>query len=354
MPIMARHSLLYTDQVHSSKSQAPSFQFACGGVERDTGAMPLARRHFLHSAGLAAAGFFLTNRASAATTVNVSLTLATQDQVVLDWLRGFATQVRLVGSSVLARLRGDTKAPAHWIVAVSRLGVLPEVFGTANFAGLYTSGSTAFFTVGGCEVSVEILPMEDFTSRLKDLGRGAFGYDYETLSYDPISGQLTDPLRSRSVRGMRVTRTTRDIAASFAQMLDGLISSRQLGLERSDAFRRLRSRVLSYSGAKPAVADAVCTALMERFVTWVSAAPVEEIVVVLTSRLVAGSLRTAFDIEARPAVAAVKASLAGDSAPNPDVWVQGLFGASPAALGRLRNGNRFDQLRAWALLPPAA
>lgn len=316
--------------------------------------MPLGRRHFLHSAGLAAAGFFLTNRASAATTVNITLSLAAQDQVVLDWLRSFAAQVRLVGSSVLSRLRGDIKAPAHWIVSVSRLGVLPEVLGTANFAGLYTSGSTAFFTVGGCEVSVEILPLEDFPGRLKNLGRGSFGYDYETLSYDPISGQLTDPLRSRSMRGMRVTRTTRDIAASFAQMLDGLISSRQLGLERSDAFRRLRSRVLSYSGAKPAVADAVCTALIERFVTWLSTAPVEEIVVVLTSRLVAGSLRTTFGIEARPAVAAVQAALAGDTAPNPAVWVQALFGSSPAALGRLQNGNRFDQLRAWAMWPAAA
>lgn len=324
-----------------------------GDIDRHAAQISLGRRQFLHRAGLATAGFFLTNRAPAAT-VSVAIPLAAQDQVVLDWLRDFATQVRLVGSSVLARLRGDTKAPAHWVVAVSRLGVLPEVLGTANFAGLYTSGSTAFFTVGGCEVSVEILPLEDFPARLKNLGRGGVGYDYETLSYDPIAGQLTDPLRSRGMRGMRVTRTTRDVAASFAQMLDGLISSRQLDLERSDAFRRLRSRVLSYSGANPDVADAVCTALIERFVTWVSTAPVEEIAVVLTSRLVAGSLRTTFGIEARSAVAAVKASLAGDSAPNPDAWVQALFGASPAALGRLQNGNRFDQLRAWALLTPAA
>jgi hypothetical protein len=199
-----------------------------------------------------------------------------------------------------------------------------------------------------------LLPREDFPARLKELGRGRVGYDYETLSYDPATGQLSDPLRSRSTRGMRVTRTTRDTAQSFAQLLDGFIASRRLGLERPAAFGHLRSRVLSYSGTKPEVAEAVCAALLGRFVTWVSGAPVSEIQMVLTSRLVSGSLRTVFGIDAKPAVAAAKATLAGDAAPNPAVWVEALFGSNPAALGLLQTGDRFDQLRAYAALPPAA
>ncbi len=313
--------------------------------------MQLGRRHFLHAAGFtAAAGFFGAGDVFGGTTRSVQLVLAAQDEAVLTWLRGFTSEVRLVGSAVLARSKGDAEAPAHWIAALVRLDVLVEALSTSGFQGLYTSGSTAFFTVGGREVSVELLPREAFFERLKELGGGQVGYDHDTLVYDPATNLLTDPLRAEKTKGMRVTRGAKDIAAAFAQLLDGFIESRRLALERTLGFKRFRNRVFNSSGAKPEVAEAVCAVLLARFVTWVSAAPVQEIEAILHCRLVVSSLRTAFGIDARASIHTAKAALAGDDAPNPRVWIEALLGSNERALGLLRTGDAFDQLRTRAAL----
>lgn len=310
--------------------------------------MHLGRRNFLHAAGLSAvAGLFSAGDAFGKTTTRtVQLALAVQDEAVLAWLCGFTTEVRLVGSTVLARSKGDAEAPAHWIAALTRLDLLAEALATANFSGLYTSGSTAFFTVGGREVSVELLPREAFFDRLKELTSGRVGYDHETLVYDPATNLLTDPLRTQKAKGMRVTRGAKDIAAAFAQLLDGFIESRRLGLERTPGFKRFRLRVFHASGAKPEVADAVCAALFARLATWTSLAPVWEIETILECRLVSSSLRTALGINVVEAIRSAKAALAGDTAPNPAVWITALLGPDPDAIagGWLRGGNRFDQL----------
>ncbi|MEQ1862391.1 MAG: hypothetical protein ABMA13_20935 [Chthoniobacteraceae bacterium] len=282
----------------------------------------------------------------------MQLALSAQDQAVLDWLRGFASEVRLIGGAVLARLRGDAVAPARWIAAVRNLRVLGDVLATAKFPGLYASGSTVFFMVGGREVSVELLPGEVFDARLAELAGARVGFDHESLAYDPATGRLADPLRASGTRGLRLTRSTREVAAAFAQLLDGFIESRRLGLERTLGFKRMRNRVFGASGARPEVAEAVCAVLFARLATWTGGASVEEIEAVLKSRLVASSLRTALGINVADAIRAAKAELAGDGAPNPAVWIAALLGADAdtAAGGWLRGGDRFDQLRTRAAL----
>lgn len=315
--------------------------------------MQLGRRHFFHTAGLtAAAGLLSAVKASGGTTRSVLLPLAAQDEAVLTWLRGFTTEVRLVGGAVLARLRGDANTPAHWIAALQRLDLLAEALATAQFAGLYTSGSTVFFTVGGREVSVELLPREAFFNRLTELTGGRVGFDHETLVYDPATSLLSDPLRSQTTKGLRLTRGEKDVAQALAQLLEGLIGSRRLGLERSMGFKRFRNRVFNSSGTKPEVAEAVCAALFARLVALVEVATFGEIEALLKSRLVSGSLRTALGLDVAAAIRSAKAALAGDEAPNPSVWIAALLGpdADSTAGGWLRGGDRFDQLRTRAAL----
>lgn len=300
------------------------------------------------TAGLFGVGHASKLLAASATARAIRLPLAAQDQVVLDWLRGFASDVRLIGSAVLARLAGHAKARAHWLAAVADLSILPDVLRGAPFAGVYASGSTLSFMVGGCEVTVELLPPDAFAAKLRELARGLVAFDHDSLVFDPSAQTLSDPLRAKATRGLRVTRRGRDVAQAFAQVLAGLIESRQLGLTPSDGFKRYRNQVLGTNGTRAQVADAVCSVLFAQLATWTGAAPVAEIEAVLGSRLVSTSLRSMLGIDVGAAIRAAQAALAGDDAPNPRAWITVLLGPNPNGL--LFGGDAFDQLRSRAAL----
>lgn len=317
----------------------------------------IGRREFFHRAALASALGLVGSgvdmvEAATARPLAVSLNLAAQDQTVLAWLRGFASQIRLVGAGVFSRLRGDADAAAHWLAAVPDLAALGEIFSSAPFAGLYTSGSTLFFTIGGREVSIELLPVEAFSAKLNELARAKVKFDHDSLVYDPETGRLTDPLRSKGTRGLRLRRGDADNVRAFAVVMSGLVESHRLHLPLGAGFKRLRNRVLRANGSKPEVAERVCAELFARLVTWTGLAPRAEIEFVLKSRLVSSSVRTAMGLEVRAAVASVNATLGGDQAPNPQAWVAALGASDPQskAAGWLRNGSRFDQLRTHAIL----
>jgi hypothetical protein len=227
---------------------------------------------------------------------------------------------------------------------------LSAAISSAQFSGLYASGSTLSFKIGTAEISVDLLPPDAFDARLAELSRARVRFDHDSLVYDPLTQQLSDPLRSKSTRGLRVTHTTADTAEAFRQLLDGLIEIRRLDLRASDGFTRFSARVLRANGSQPDLAAAVAGILLGRLATWTSAAPVVQIERILLSRLVSSSLKTALGIDTSAAVAAARAILRRDAASNSTVWIQALTGGdrgTPTG-GLLLTGNRFDQLHAQA------
>lgn len=274
---------------------------------------------------------------------------------MLAWLQTFASDYRLVGLTVLARLEGKASVTANWIAQVADLDVLPQAVRNSGFAGIYSSGNKIFFVLSGLEVAVELLTPELFAQKLSELSDGRVSFEHESLTYDPANEKVSDPLQVRRSKSLRLRGRASTLAAAFSELLGALVEARQLGLTLSPGFRRYKAQLLARSGANPVTAEAITRVLFGQLTTLVEELPLADFIGLLRSRLVATSLGSTLDVEVGPAIRAAKAQLGRDLAPNPAVWIAVLAGSEPSSevTTWLLEGSRFDQLRSQSVLSGA-
>lgn len=117
--------------------------------------------------------------------------LSSVDREVLDFTARYSSSVRLIGGSILARLRGNSDAGMRLVVEVSNLEQLTAALAAAPFENILAQGNTLSFVLQGRERVIENLVPELFAARLAQLAGSRKMHD--ALSYDPATHQLSDP-----------------------------------------------------------------------------------------------------------------------------------------------------------------
>lgn len=330
--------------------------------------MALNRRSFIGLGSLAACGSTLlppsllaTNPIPAARPLRGGLPLRSGDEQALGFVRRYSSQVRIVGASVLGRIRATGLRGLHVLAEVTDLSSLQAALPTAGVGEVYTEGNLVAFTCGDVDVTVENLVPEVFAARLASLKKAkGVAFAHDGLSYDPETNLLTDPFGGRSGEVRLVNRSFGGVAA-LAVALRGTYESGQLGLPLGENFGPWRAHILRQI-AKSGDASGLTEAFLSSLAALADKIPSPAFQALLHSRLISTALKQSFGIDTSVAIAAfiARRPTAGADVTDGALWLAVLLGAEIAsdagaglAASWLQNGSRFEVLRSRKALREA-
>lgn len=327
--------------------------------------MALSRRSFIGLGSLFACGTAITPpalfAAPAPRPLRGGLPLRNGDEAVLALVKRYASRVRIVGASVLARIRTAGLRTLKVLAEVEDLKALEAVLPTAGVGEIYVNGNTISFTVGEVDAVVENLIPSEFAARLASMGkRSGNAFAHDALVYDPATNLLSDPFSAR-VGGLRVVNKTFGGANALEVVLRGIAEAVQLSLPASEDFVAWKGRILRQI-AKLADSPALAAKFLQHLALLAEKLPAPAFQAVLRSRLVSTALQQVFGINVVEAIAQFEEQRAAQGAEVPDaaIWLAILIApeiesnaADGAALTWLQGGDRFLVLRARKILAMA-
>ncbi len=250
------------------------------------------------------------------------LSLSGTDQAVLDFTARYASSVRLIGGSILGKLRGNPDGGMRVLVEVRNLEALEAALATAPFKNIFARENTLSFTLQGTERAIENLFPELFAARLAELAdpqKTVFAHD--ALVYDPATQQLSDPFGAVEAGEVKLMNRPAKTAAALEVALRGTWEAHAAGLREGDTFGQWRVTLLNTalrSDAAPAVAAAFVRALP----AFAAVMAPDDVKTALRSRLVTTALQPALGLDVNGAIAAFDKLRAtfGQSYSDAGVW----------------------------------
>lgn len=292
------------------------------------------RRAFLRSTSLAllAAAFapqFNLMAASAARSrrPSRSVSFSAADQAVLDWIASYSAKTRIVGASLLGRVRG-VPTTSRILAQIPDASLLGEVLtAPMPFTDLYSKENVFAFTFEGERYEVENLLPERFETRVAKLTK-RINFGHEALSYNPATQALKDPFKVLASGQLKIVRAGNGVAGGFETLLRAWGEADQLGLKLGPSFSRLKQRVLGAPGKRPALAHSVVSTFVARLPQLTDRLPAEKLIALLQSRLLRTAIPRVLGVDAATVLAQFEAlrAAAGDDADAEAVaWLGGLL-----------------------------
>jgi hypothetical protein len=164
--------------------------------------MSFNRRNFLRLGSLIACGTAIGGPsliAAAPRVLSAGLPLVPGDETVLAFVRSYSGNFRIVGVSVLGRIRTSGLRALHIIAEVNDADRMAAVLPGAPFRGIYTENNTVTFALADVDVTIENLLPDVFAARLASMAkRSGNAFAHDALSYNPETQELSDPFNAHS------------------------------------------------------------------------------------------------------------------------------------------------------------
>ena len=326
--------------------------------------MPLTRRTFLGLGSLAACGAAAGGCplfAAETQALPGGLPFSLDEKKTLAFVRSYTANFRVVGASVLGRIRKGEFGELHVLAEVDARGPFHGALAGAKFAGMHAQENSLTFPLADVDVTIENLLPDLFAARLAAMGKregNAFAHD--ALACNLETGELSDPFAAQA-GGVKLTDTTFTGPAALDVALRGTLEAALLGISEEKSFVKWKSGVL---GADATAGDAqrLAVVFLQHLTTLADRLPGGSTEALLRSRIVATALKKARGTDADAAIARFKKLRAksGIEISNAAVWLAALMAqeiktnaAGGAATVWFRNGTRFQVLRSRAALAQA-
>jgi hypothetical protein len=279
--------------------------------------MPISRRSLLSRGTTFLTGVVLLPVAgfSAASTparLTASVPLSAADELVLQWVRGYASAVRFAGSGVVGKLRGSEFPATHLLARIDHVALLPAALtGQLPFGGakVFSHGDTFTFTFAGTEFTIENLLPDAFAAAVAARSaRAATNLATDGVTWDPATHTLSDPFHATGVKTLKLVNPGANVVAVFATLLRSREESEAANIEVDVSFAAYWRRVLGRTSLTVAEAGGIGRGLIQQLPELAERRTADEIASLLLTPLVASSLRRALRLVA-PAVVAQFASL---------------------------------------------
>ena len=326
--------------------------------------MSFNRRNFLRLGSLIACGTAFGGPSLIAAVprkLTGGLPLVDGDEAVLAFVRSYSGNFRIIGASVLGRIRTSGLRALHIIAEVNDADRMVAVLAGAPFHGIYTENNTMTFALADVDVTIENLLPDVFAARLATMAkRSGNAFAHDALSYNPETQELSDPFGTRS-SSLKIVNKTFGGPAALAVALRGQLEARQLGLAQGEDFAGWKGRVLR-AIARPADARNHAENFLQHLASLADKLPPGGVEALLRSRLIATALKQVFGINVTEAIAAFKALRAASGADTTDaaIWLAVLIRpeiSNNASVGAatlwLQSGTRFQVLRSRRALAQA-
>ncbi len=274
------------------------------------------RRAFLRSSSIALLAFALSpqfplaaGNSTQARRFSRSVPFSSADQTVLDWVKGYSAQVRVIGASLLGRVRG-VQTTTRILAQIPDASVLEGVLtASVPFTDLYSKGNVFAFTFEGGRYEVENLLPAPFVVRLAKLTKQV-NFGHEALIYNPATQSLQDPFKVLSLETLKIVRAGSGVAGAFESILRAWGEADQFGLELGPSFSRLKKRVLGAPGTRAALAQSVVSLFISRLMELTDLLTSDQVAVLVQSRLLRTALVRVLGVDAATVLAEFQALLA--------------------------------------------
>lgn len=322
--------------------------------------MALNRRTFIELGSLAACGAALNPPGLLATVPRAlagGLPLLAGDEAVLAFVRGYSGNLRVVGASVLGRLRTSGLRALDVIVEVADMDRLQAALAGIPFPDIFTQGNTLSFALADVDVTIENLVPDDFAARLAAMEkRAANAFAHDGLAYNPRTRELSDLFGARVGELKMVNKTFGGVAA-LKVVLRGMLEAAQLGLSQGVEFLQWRGRMLRMI-ARAGDARRLVEDFLQQLAALAEKLPAGGMETLLRSRLIRTAFQEVLGMDTAGAVAEFKrlrVTTAAETS-NAALWLAVLISPeikSDAATTLLHHGARFEVLRSRSALGQA-
>lgn len=193
--------------------------------------------------------------------------LSPADEVVLQWVRSYASAVRFAGSGVVGKLRGSQFPSTYLLAQVDNLALLPAVLTVRlPFEGVrvFAKGNTFTFTFAGTEFTIENLVPTAFAAALAARASRAATTNFATdgVTWDPVTHAMSDPFHGTGVKSLKLINPGTNMAAVFETLLRSLAESDAANVELDASFQAYWKRVL----ARPSVTAAESAGILRELI----------------------------------------------------------------------------------------
>jgi hypothetical protein len=264
--------------------------------------------------------------------LTASVPLSAADELVLQWVRSYASGVRLAGSGIVGKLRGSEFPATHLLARVDNVALLPAVLtGPLPFDGakVYSQGDTFTFTFAGTEFTIENLLPDAFAKALAARSaRAGTNFATDGVLWDPATHALSDPFHATGVKTLKLINPGTDVVAVFATLLRSLAESDAANVQFDASFTAYWRRAMGRTSLTVAETALILRELVQRLPELADRRCSNDIASLLLTPLVTSGLRRQARLVA-PAIVAQFASLRASTSPeisDAGIWLALLLG----------------------------
>jgi hypothetical protein len=177
---------------------------------------------------------------------------------LLDFIASYSSVARVIGASVLGRMRPDGNCGMHLLVEVRDFVKLAGAFWNAPFTNIFANANRMSFSLGGRACVIENLSAEDFAARLAGLGGKDIVFAHDAIAYDPAAKTLVDPFEALNAGELKLMNRPPKTLAALEVALRGTAEAHAGGVAEGKDFAQWKSQLVKLtvhsSAAQPIAA----------------------------------------------------------------------------------------------------
>lgn len=269
--------------------------------------------------------------------------LTSGDRAVLRTLAAYGADVYLSGGSIFARAAGlaKTTGPVNVLVLVRdyrKLDAFLRSPALKELGKIWASGNTLSFTYRGTDYVVTNQGAADFYQTVSRMPASSAAGDkqaelvsllnFQNLLYHPATDTVLDPGLSLESRKIELAgQPAGSLKTQFQTLVEGWLAAKRYDLPLGESFLEFQSTLLAFAPT-PKAAESVARVLTRNLTALALLYDVEGLRPLLSSRLVAGSLKGVFGLDAGAAIQKViglREDAAHRACPDASLWLAVLF-----------------------------
>jgi hypothetical protein len=264
------------------------------------------RRSFLRVGSLLVCGSFLRPRGLFALGAEKSpavLSFNAEELRLLDFVASYSSVVRIVGASVLGRMRPGSSCGLRLLVQVSDFRALAAALPNAPFKNIFSKENSISFSLLGSANVIENLAPEDFAARIAALTtKENLLFAHDAIVYDPIGKALDDPFGALVAGELKLMHPPTKTPAALEVAMRGTGDARAAELPEGESFAHWKAQLVKLT-AHPKAAYPIANAFVRSLPAFAALAGSDEVKSALATPLISSSVKAALGISANSVIA---------------------------------------------------
>lgn len=246
---------------------------------------------------------------------------------VLDFVASYSSAARIVGASVLGRMRPDSNCGLHVLVEARDFIKLTDAFWNAPFRNIFANGNRMSFSSLGSAVVIENLSPEEFAARLGGLGGKEIVFAHDAIVYDPAAKTLNDPFDALNGGELKLINRPTKTPAALEVALRGTGEAHAAGVAEGKDFAQWKAQLVKLT-VHSSAAQPIAAAFVKRLPAFAALAGTDDVKSALATPLISSAVESALGLNSRTVIGEFDRvrAIFGQSYSDGAVWLYVLLG----------------------------